>query len=373
MLETPEKPVTLAVPQPTMWSLAFGLGASFEQARAFQHWYDRAVGDPDPGWAVLLAHRWQELARNVPDDEVTVPWATRLHHEIADLLERRDAPGKKVKLEAGKKITCPRIVRLTCKHCGWMFESRYRGGRFPRTCGGICFRNPQKAPRHARGGLTGYTAGMYTHRRAGSRLGVEQYGQEVLCSHPDCLRLFMSTRGDEQYCDEHAGKREQARRRRSRRGPAKHLRFLFELAPGVNGAQYSHGSNSEEVRLEPLETLDTVFGFIGQAIAKVATEPHWHLRLLGVDPGHQGGGLGAVVLRHGLDRAADTGYPVVLETFAERSVPFYLRNGFEFLVDDVEPGSGLRFWALHHVPRRLVARSPSIARRHAPLPDSSVP
>jgi len=58
------------------------------------------------------------------------------------------------------------------------------------------------------------------------------------------------------------------------------------------------------------------------------------------------------VLRHGIDRAADTGHSVVLETFAERSVPFYLRNGFEVLVDDVEPVSSLRFWALRHVPRR---------------------
>ena len=101
----------------------------------------------------------------------------------------------------------------------------------------------------------------------------------------------------------------------------------------------------------PLETLDTVFAFIGPAIAKAIPEPHWHLRLLGVDPDHQGGGLGAILLRYGLDRASDTGHPVVLETFAERSVPFYLRNGFELLLDDVEPESGLRFWALRHVPR----------------------
>jgi len=42
----------------------------------------------------------------------------------------------------------------------------------------------------------------------------------------------------------------------------------------------------------PLDTLDAVFGYIGPAIANVAPEPHWHLRLLGVDSGHQGGGLG---------------------------------------------------------------------------------
>ena len=102
----------------------------------------------------------------------------------------------------------------------------------------------------------------------------------------------------------------------------------------------------------PIETLDSVFGFIGPAIAKAAPEPHWHLRLLGVEPGHQGGGLGAVVMRHGIDRAADSGHPVVLETFSERAVPFYLRNGFKILVDDIEPTSNLRFWALHHSPEQ---------------------
>ena len=102
----------------------------------------------------------------------------------------------------------------------------------------------------------------------------------------------------------------------------------------------------------PLETLDAVFGFIGPAIAKVEPEPHWHLRLLAVEPALQGGGFGAAVLRHGLDRAAATGHAVVLETFAERAVPFYVRNGFEIIVDDVEPTSGLHFWALCCAPRR---------------------
>jgi GNAT superfamily N-acetyltransferase len=102
----------------------------------------------------------------------------------------------------------------------------------------------------------------------------------------------------------------------------------------------------------PLEALDSFFGAIGPAIASFAPEPHWHLRLLGVDPGHQGGGLGAVVLRHGIDRAARSGHPVVLETFAERAVPFYLRNGFDLLLDDVEPVRGIRFWALRHAARQ---------------------
>jgi GNAT superfamily N-acetyltransferase len=104
----------------------------------------------------------------------------------------------------------------------------------------------------------------------------------------------------------------------------------------------------------PLGTLDRVFAFIGSAVASVAPEEHWHLRLLGVEPGLQSGGLGAILVRHGLDRAAATGHPVLLETFSERTVGFYLRNGFELAVEDVESTSGLRFWALRHrIHRRL--------------------
>jgi len=110
-------------------------------------------------------------------------------------------------------------------------------------------------------------------------------------------------------------------------------------------AQAGFDALPEEV---PLSTLGAVFDHIGAAIHQVAPEPHWHLRLLGVDPRRQSRGLGAALLRHGLERAASTGHAVLLETFSERAVPFYLRNGFDVIVDDVEPTSGIHFVALRH-------------------------
>ena len=89
---------------------------------------------------------------------------------------------------------------------------------------------------------------------------------------------------------------------------------------------------------------------ITAAVGRVAPEPHWHLRLLAVDPDHQGGGLGAALLQYGAQIAAASSKPVVLETFPPRTVPFYLRNGFEVIVDEVEPTYGLRFWALRRGP-----------------------
>jgi GNAT superfamily N-acetyltransferase len=98
----------------------------------------------------------------------------------------------------------------------------------------------------------------------------------------------------------------------------------------------------------PLKRLGAVFEVVTAAAERAAPEPHWHLRLLGVDPDRQGGGLGTTLLQDGLRRARASGRPAMLETFAERTVPFYRRNGFEIVVDDVESTSGLRFWALRH-------------------------
>ena len=100
----------------------------------------------------------------------------------------------------------------------------------------------------------------------------------------------------------------------------------------------------------PLDTLGEVFAFVEQAHARAIPEPHWYLRLLGVAPGRQRRGLGGALLKHGLARASDSGHPCFLETFSERNVPFYLHHGFELVVEDVEPVSGLRFWSFLRSP-----------------------
>jgi ribosomal protein S18 acetylase RimI-like enzyme len=97
----------------------------------------------------------------------------------------------------------------------------------------------------------------------------------------------------------------------------------------------------------PLVRLEAVLETISAAVVRAAPGPHWHLRLLAVDPDTQGRGLGAALLRYGLGRADASGRSVTLETFAERAARFYLGHGFEVLVDGVEPVSGLEFWALH--------------------------
>ena len=101
----------------------------------------------------------------------------------------------------------------------------------------------------------------------------------------------------------------------------------------------------------PLAQLEAFFGVVEGALKGADPEPHWNLRLLGVDPVAQGSGHGATLLRHGLERADASGHPCFLETFEERNVPFYLRHGFALVVDDVEPVSGLRYWGFRRAPR----------------------
>jgi ribosomal protein S18 acetylase RimI-like enzyme len=55
---------------------------------------------------------------------------------------------------------------------------------------------------------------------------------------------------------------------------------------------------------------------------------HWYLPWLAVRPERQGDGLGAALLREGLERVDADGLPAYLETPNPRTIPFYERHGF---------------------------------------------
>lgn len=81
----------------------------------------------------------------------------------------------------------------------------------------------------------------------------------------------------------------------------------------------------------------------------VPTE-HWYLGILGVDPDLQGRRIGSTLLDPILRRADESRLPCYLETGAESNVSYYRKLGFEVIVEDVEPSSGLRFWTLRRPP-----------------------
>lgn len=78
--------------------------------------------------------------------------------------------------------------------------------------------------------------------------------------------------------------------------------------------------------------------------------PHWYLWVLGVDPAHQGEGIGGALMQPILMRAEADGLPCYLETMNERNVPFYQKHGFKVVSDGVVPKDGLRVWTMARDP-----------------------
>jgi GNAT superfamily N-acetyltransferase len=79
-------------------------------------------------------------------------------------------------------------------------------------------------------------------------------------------------------------------------------------------------------------------------------EPHYYLPFMGVDPGEQGRGLGARVLRPVLDRCDEERLPACLEATAERNVAFYERQCFE-IRGTKQLGDGPSLWLMLRRPR----------------------
>lgn len=79
---------------------------------------------------------------------------------------------------------------------------------------------------------------------------------------------------------------------------------------------------------------------------EMAPRPHWYLVLLGVDPDHQGQGLGTALLNPVLQRAREEGIPCYLETSDPANLPFYERLGFRVVGHRQIPGGGPDLWGM---------------------------
>jgi ribosomal protein S18 acetylase RimI-like enzyme len=101
------------------------------------------------------------------------------------------------------------------------------------------------------------------------------------------------------------------------------------------------------------EAVDRFQAFLGDrdgAVGSLAPQPHWHLTWLGVEPGHQGQGIGGTLVRQMTTRADAEGMACWLFTFAARNVPIYERLGFDVTLDSPLPSSGLRLWVMARPP-----------------------
>ncbi|KQV84675.1 hypothetical protein ASD15_05705 [Massilia sp. Root351] len=76
----------------------------------------------------------------------------------------------------------------------------------------------------------------------------------------------------------------------------------------------------------------------------------WYLSIAGVRPDAQSGGLGTRLLSHGLAAADRAGAVSFLETFNERSLPFYRRQGYQVAAKFFEPVTGADYWLMTRPP-----------------------
>ncbi len=75
-------------------------------------------------------------------------------------------------------------------------------------------------------------------------------------------------------------------------------------------------------------------------------EAWMYLKMAGVDPVHQGKGLGGAMIRTGLAEAARLGVPSVLETATPSNVGLYQRLGYAIASEWDVAGGGPHFWTM---------------------------
>ncbi|HVL88656.1 MAG TPA: GNAT family N-acetyltransferase [Actinomycetota bacterium] len=90
---------------------------------------------------------------------------------------------------------------------------------------------------------------------------------------------------------------------------------------------------------------------VGPVHAQLMPDPHWYLMILGVDPPHQGKGIGGAMMQSVLARADADRLPCYLETAQERNVGFYRRFGFEVVNEHWIGDDGPRVWMMTRRPR----------------------
>jgi ribosomal protein S18 acetylase RimI-like enzyme len=89
---------------------------------------------------------------------------------------------------------------------------------------------------------------------------------------------------------------------------------------------------------------------VEQLRADVARGPHWYLAGIGVDPSAQRQGVGASLLRPGVEAAAAAGLPTVLLTNNEANLSFYESQGFAVVRQGRTPEDGPKAWAMVRKP-----------------------
>lgn len=114
----------------------------------------------------------------------------------------------------------------------------------------------------------------------------------------------------------------------------------FELAPGAPLLQLVLRS-LWRMGLAPLLRLRQQAGLFAR---HKPAAPHFHLQFIGCRQRDQGQGVGARLLKTGLQACDTQGMPAYLECSHARNLPLYERHGFETQADGRLPGGGPQVW-----------------------------
>ena len=101
------------------------------------------------------------------------------------------------------------------------------------------------------------------------------------------------------------------------------------LPPGVSADDDAFVAVVERT-LDP-EKRQILRNVIGQVETAHPAGPHWTLPLLGVDPGHQGKGVGAALISTMLERIDGEALPAYIESTNPKNLTLYERFGFQRL------------------------------------------
>ena len=100
------------------------------------------------------------------------------------------------------------------------------------------------------------------------------------------------------------------------------------------------------------ERKGAMFSIFEQMDALHPQEAHWHLPLIGVDPVHQGKGIGSALLSVVLNVSDSQKVSAYLEATSPRNVPLYERHGFE-AVGGIQAADSPRIIAMLRKPRPM--------------------
>jgi len=84
---------------------------------------------------------------------------------------------------------------------------------------------------------------------------------------------------------------------------------------------------------------------------QAVSTPHFYLEAVGVEPLHQGKGLGRALVQAGISRADELQVPSYLETHNPANLGFYISLGFNIVGSKKPFPSAPQVWGLHREPR----------------------